>query len=632
MGAEHDLPLPQGYSDEETYVRDLLHFVTTSDLLQTLVGGVHILDFFVNVPDLYERILPADWRAWFELHDIDDLMEFFLRDDLDCFPQGNDGDLPYEEEEPPKKLLEYIRSIRGLSLNRTYRESGPYEPMSRQLGLGMNLKKIHEVDHFARYVQRLTSNIATMKGHKISHLVDFGAGQGYLGRVLASRPNNQRVIAVEGRPHNVTNAKSLDEKARLVPKIEIRRNKKEHRAEQELLRDGGQGVAESQNGLPSDTVKASKACNVINPQQVLTTIAYEETPDAAVQSRLEDAVDGLGSVQHVERRLVNGDLSDVIHGLLHRPTNMKTSTSLVQETHDKMSNDRHELFPSDPNLLVISLHSCGNLSHHALRSLVLNPSVTAVAVVGCCYNLTTERLSSPTYKLPSLRPPPQKTAKVPAAEGDPEGFPMSKRLCEYPTAGGFGVRINITARMMAVQAPNNWGPDGSRAFFTRHFYRALLQRIFLDRGVIDPPKPRENLYGKPVVLNGQRPNSRGKYTQPLIIGSLGRKPYRDFVSYVRAAVAKLELYGEQSADFYASMKAISDEEIKQYEQDFRSKKKELSIVWTLMAFNATLIEALIVVDRWLWLKEQDEVERCYVEPVFEYGRSPRNLVVVGIKK
>ncbi|KAL9064330.1 MAG: hypothetical protein Q9157_007870 [Trypethelium eluteriae] len=38
----------------------------------------------------------------------------------------------------------------------------------------------------------------------------------------------------------------------------------------------------------------------------------------------------------------------------------------------------------------------------------------------------------------------------------------------------------------------------------------------------------------------------------------------------------------------------------------------------------------MVVDRWLFLKEQECVERCWVEPVFSYRESPRNLVVVDL--
>jgi len=34
----------------------------------------------------------------------------------------------------------------------------------------------------------------------------------------------------------------------------------------------------------------------------------------------------------------------------------------------------------------------------------------------------------------------------------------------------------------------------------------------------------------------------------------------------------------------------------------------------------------------MWLKEQEGVEKAWVEAVWEYKESPRNLVVVGVKK
>jgi hypothetical protein len=49
----------------------------------------------------------------------------------------------------------------------------------------------------------------------------------------------------------------------------------------------------------------------------------------------------------------------------------------------------------------------------------------------------------------------------------------------------------------------------------------------------------------------------------------------------------------------------------------------------LMAFSAGVVESMIVVDRWLYLRE--EGCEAWVEAVFDYGLSPRNLVVVGVK-
>jgi NADH:ubiquinone oxidoreductase subunit 3 (subunit A) len=52
-----------------------------------------------------------------------------------------------------------------------------------------------------------------------------------------------------------------------------------------------------------------------------------------------------------------------------------------------------------------------------------------------------------------------------------------------------------------------------------------------------------------------------------------------------------------------------------------------------IAFSACVVESLIVTDRWLFLREHsDIIQDCWVEAVFDYRESPRNLVIVGIKK
>ena len=80
------------------------------------------------------------------------------------------------------------------------------------------------------------------------------------------------------------------------------------------------------------------------------------------------------------------------------------------------------------------------------------------------------------------------------------------------------------------------------------------------------------------------------------------------------------------------MADVSDADLAAYETSFAAQKHELSVVWSLMAFSAGVVESLIVVDRYLWLTEQEEVREAWVEPVFDYAISPRNMVVVGIKK
>lgn len=76
---------------------------------------------------------------------------------------------------------------------------------------------------------------------------------------------------------------------------------------------------------------------------------------------------------------------------------------------------------------------------------------------------------------------------------------------------------------------------------------------------------------------------------------------------------------------------MTDDELDRYEKEYQYARKNLSMVWSLMAFSAQVVEAIIVTDRWQFLREHDSVKECWVEPVFDYSISPRNLAVIGIK-
>lgn len=246
-------------------------------------------------------------------------------------------------------------------------------------------------------------------------------------------------------------------------------------------------------------------------------------------------------------------------------------------------------------------------------------------MVGCCYNLVTERLGPWTYKLPVLRPPNARLTQTSSAY-DSHGFPMSERLASYHHQGGLGIRMNITARMMAVQAPRNWTKADCDSFFTRHFYRALLQRIFLDRGIVEHPQLADD------VMGGASPRGWSGGGQPIILGSLRKSCYASFIAYVHGAIAKLVDGAEQGSWIKDCLADLTDDEIMEYEKKYQGKRHELSVIWSLMAFSAGVLESAIVVDRWLWLKEQDEVADCWVQSVFDHKQSPRNLVVTGIKR
>ncbi|TKA29436.1 hypothetical protein B0A50_03448 [Salinomyces thailandicus] len=617
MGPDKPLPYNDTFPSVDAYIDSLINLVGAHDLLRTLCGRVHILDFYLDYPSFYEQVLPQDWRDFFDSCQVQDVLDLLMFEDLEQFsPEAratlDDDDNDAAEREwrkdvpvPPRSLVDYVDTVRKHSLLRKpdasqcarNRALKPTQKLVRDVAVGMNIKKVHEVGLFARYMDQVTEDVAAESGKPISHLVDFGSGQNYLGRALASEPYNKRIVAIESRSQNAERAREYDVQAGLAKKEKLMRNKKAFRSGEESWETPKPRVPSPDSNLttppPEQPTSVSSTAQDIEKEGANT--------DASLDPNIALSTTAKGSVQYFEHSITDGDLSDIITQLPSR----------------------------NPSLAVMSLHSCGNLVHHGLRSLILNPAVKVVAMVGCCYNLVTERLTPPSHKLPSLQPPPSNSPHH-HPPGDPHGFPMSTRLCTYkppcpsPTQTP-GISLNITARMMAVQAPQNWGPAGTSAFFNRHFYRALLQRLFLDHHIVGPPHPAR--------LGTLSPSGHTSGGTPIIIGHLKKPLYANFVTYARGATGKLAAQDDEMGRLVRhNLTDLTDDDIRGYEVAFAPRKKELSVVWSLMAFSAAVIEAVIVVDRFLWLREQEGVRWVWVEPVFEYAVSPRNLVVVGVKE
>lgn len=599
MPPSKPLPIADEFGSTDEYVESLLQFASTSDIFQILCGGVHILDFFTNDPGLFQWVLPPDWQTFLMECEPMALLDFLMRHDPDAGPaEGRTW------PDAPETLRRYVKDVRRHSLRRAFAPNKPKLPvLPRHVAVGMNVKKRHEVTHFADYLDRLAADIQDRHGTEMSHFIDFGSGQNYLGRTLASAPYSKNVVAVEGREGNQAGARELDILAGFAEVEKVKRNKKvwlSTRPIEELKERDRRRVLEEH----------------LTPEQIEET-ELRSRRELGVTYRAEE---GKGELKYITGRLETGDLSEVL-----------------DKIHDA---DTPEEQRQALSLMAISIHSCGNLSHFGIRSMILNPSIRAVAIVGCCYNLLTEKLGPPTYKLPYMRPSLQAINGRVVRESekyDPQGFPMSERVSTYH---GRGIRFNITARMMACQAPQNWTEKESDSFFTRHFYRAVLQKIFLDKGVISKVYHNQNGDEKKDVEGGRGDGGGSSpfdmSTNPVIIGSLGKTCFKSLHTYVRGAIKKLTThndYSQYSQVIRDKMGNITDEEIEEYVTAYAGRKRELSAVWSLMAFSAGVVESLIVTDRWLFLKEHsDIVQDCWVESVFDYKESPRNMVVVGVKK
>lgn len=220
--------------------------------------------------------------------------------------------------------------------------------------------------------------------------------------------------------------------------------------------------------------------------------------------------------------------------------------------------------------MLVGLHACGNLSEHMLRYFATVSCITQLGAVGCCYNHI-----------------------VPRSASCPDGFPISQKMREKE------VHLSATALMTGCQAPNNWEkPDLSKEeseYSRRRFYRAVLEKIFHDKG-IELDKENRPVWG---VRKG------------------------DLSSFARYAHRAIDCLGIDKSK-------ISDSELATYEDKYRGYNGRIAILWTLSVMCCKVVESVIALDRYLFLTESG-AEGVEVLRIFDYKVSPRNLMLIASK-
>lgn len=264
------------------------------------------------------------------------------------------------------------------------------------------------------------------------------------------------------------------------------------------------------------------------------------------------------------------------HSRLHHITQMITLDNLPTLLADWTDTSRwkHREVPAK-SWMICGLHTCGDLAPTMLQLYQGSPQIGGMISVGCCYHWLTEYNANH----PEVAP----------------GFPMSSYLQDHE------IKLGSTLRMLACQAPGRWASqrESTLSSFKHNLYRAMLQRMMVDKGLASVEKP-------PVV------------------GRMNNK--RDFTSYsvyVRAALKRFKMTG-----------AISDEEAEQFEKNAREKQldRQIIILWTLRILLSPIIETIILVDRYMYLLETLPDTHIWMWPLFDKVASPRNVVIVGLKK
>ncbi|KAJ1560571.1 hypothetical protein HK096_008099, partial [Nowakowskiella sp. JEL0078] len=115
----------------------------------------------------------------------------------------------------------------------------------------------------------------------------------------------------------------------------------------------------------------------------------------------------------------------------------------------------------------------------------------------------------------------------------------------------------------------------------------------------------------------------------IVVGRLKRGALvNGFVSYARAALDRI-----LGVDDGVSRLVVCNDALKELNEEFLPRKLEVAVLWTLRALLAEVIESLIFVDRILAIKEQSLEHNISVSgfPIFNYLESPRNLIIVAQK-
>ena len=246
--------------------------------------------------------------------------------------------------------------------------------------------------------------------------------------------------------------------------------------------------------------------------------------------------------------------------------------------------------------LLTCLHACGDLTCNMLRSFA-DPTASwptgktaagegclteaagggglaGVAVVGCCYHHM------------------------------PEGsFPLSATvgwLLAAAAAAGAPELVGRDSLRSAVQAPLQWDSDDAERRFLGHHHRALLQ-VVLERHFPECPAAFDPRAGLGYGMKPEDPSS--------------------FASYCKAALAKLGLPGVGAPG------GVPEAELLRIESDRPAGLAMVRCFWTLRCVLGPLLETLLLVDRWLYLREEG-FQPEFV-PLFDQAQSPRNMALVA---
>ncbi|XP_075065465.1 putative methyltransferase-like protein 25 [Mixophyes fleayi] len=471
----------------------------------------------------------------------------------------------------------------------------------------MNDKKSHEVV----IMSQLVDGIASI--YNVNQVIDLGAGKGYLSSYLSMR-YDLKVYGIDSSHSNTDGANKRNRKLKKywqVYKTDARTTSKaqksDHKNETLLPKSACQDVNADRDisrhrmsdlrfkkSLVSDSHVSDEislfsdwTCNMAShPTQSTDTVDTSDTtltfldilPAGAVElpSMSESVSKVLSDLEKEQRKMENIKRKKLKESRVYSPL-----TSYV--TADT---ELHDIITDLEESIMVGLHTCGDLAPNTLRIFVAKPEIKAVCSVGCCYHFLTEQFEN---------------VEEECTEGT-WGFPMSQYLKEKCW------HIGRNARMSACLALER-AAVGQGLPTESLFYRAVLQVIC------------KEVYGITQRSYSIVPQNKNIQKMDQRVGKIFSKS-SSFIDYVRKSLKK----------FRQDDLKLSDQEIMGYYEKYEPRRNELEAFNRLKVFLAPCIEALILLDRICYLREQENLAWSGLVKLFDPVKSPRCYAVVSLKQ
>lgn len=249
-----------------------------------------------------------------------------------------------------------------------------------------------------------------------------------------------------------------------------------------------------------------------------------------------------------------------------------------------------------PGLCLSGLHTCGDLASTCLQIFTENQRISAVCNIGCCYNKISEKFNQYEYE----HNPYEREKKIPfesfknVEPNDDEipshGFPMSRFLIESQTC------IGHTARMLACSSVHRT-IDKKEQPSRNLFYRALIE----------------------ILIQRKSP----EHLNRVQVGRM--KPCSSFAEYARNT-------NTRNPWLKFDCDHLPDEELLELHDEYRMHELYFDVYQLMRISLAATIETIILLDRLLYLKENEQDgDMSYLLRFFHPVTSPRCYGLVAIK-